>query len=281
MPLSQEDKDWFTDALSKQKTDLENSMKNTAFHQGKRLSRLEHAFNLISRAARSTIVATAKKDHDALLRAMFDNADLLLIPPFESGARKAVSCDIGAVQTLVGQVDPMYDVELNRSVGFRLVHKSRSAQVRRKAGAAVLQKLKSEAPKKLGLNIQYDKPWELRVAQTQAHKFLKGLQDGSGGLITSVGAKGGFLSANGVRLAPEFLVPMPHRWPALYKLIASRIRNLGNRQASTADTGALTEVFESEFAADQGVVDLETLDVNDYDAGLDEDDRMSDLQGGK
>jgi hypothetical protein len=172
MPLMKEDKDWLTSALDKQKTDLQDGFKETANKLGKRVSRLEHALLLVSRAARLVVVGNVKRGHAALLRRMFDDADLLLIPPYSAGSRQAVSCDTSQVQAFISEHNPSYDVELNRNVGFRLVHKSHSAQVHRKAAASLLQKLKKAAPEKLGLNLQYDKPWELRTAQTAAFKFL-------------------------------------------------------------------------------------------------------------
>ncbi len=280
MVLTQEDKDWFTNALDKQKTDLQDGFKETANQLGKRVSRLEHAFSLVSRAARSAVVESAKKDHEALLRQMFDGADLLLIPPYEAGTRKAVSCDAASAQAFVSQYDPNFEVELNRTAGFRLVHKSRSAQVRRKAGATLIQKLKNEAPAKLGLNIQYDKPWELRVAQTAAHKFLRGLKDNSGGLVTATSAKGGFLVLNGVRLAPEYLVPRPHRWDTLFRQVLQKIRSWGHRMPSSTDLGLLTDLFGTEFAADRGVFDLDSLDVHEFDGGLDDETSHGTLHGG-
>jgi hypothetical protein len=271
MPFTQEDKDWLQQTLDNQRDSLKNVFKDAVTQLGKRTSRLEHAVTLVTRAARSVVIDKAKKEHDALLRHMFDAADLLLIPPFESGSRKSFSCDIAQVEQFVHQHDKMYDVELNRNVGYRLIHKSRSAQIRRKAGAALIQKLKNEAPSKLGLNIQYDKPWELRVAQTAAHKFLRSLADNGDGLVTSTRAHGGYLVVNGVRIAPEFLIPAPARWNVLIDAVLQKIRSWGNRLPSSPEAGILSVVFEAEFAADRGVIDITDLQVDEYGDGMDVD----------
>jgi hypothetical protein len=271
MPFTQEDKDWLKETLNAQKDDLKTVFKDAVSQLGKRTTRLEHAFTLVTRAARSVVIDKAKKDHDALLRRMFDDADLLLIPPFESGSRKNFTCDIAQVEQFVHGYDKMYDVELNRNVGYRLIHKSRSAQIRRKAGASLLQKLKKEAPSKLGLNIQYDKPWELRATQTAAHKFLRSLADNGQGLVTSTKVQGGYLVVNGARIAPEYLIPAPGRWGVLFDAVLQKIRSGGSRAPASPESGVLSVVFEAEFAADRGVIDLSALQVDDYGDGMELD----------
>jgi hypothetical protein len=271
MTLTQEDKDWLRDALKQTKTDLEQSMKTAVFSIGKKVSRLEHALNLVSRAARTAVVERAKKEHGDLLRQMFDDANLLLLAPMGTGgdgvrARGPVGCDTEKVAAFVKEYDDGFDVELNRTVGFRLVHKSRSAQVRRKAAASLLRHGKGPALDTLGLNLQYDKSWELRQKQAQAHKFLTALKNDSGGLIHTKTVKGGFLEANNIRLAPEYLVPQPHRWGNLIKLVLHKIRGWGSRApGAAADVGMLTDVFGVEFAADFGVFDLDDLPLADYE----------------
>jgi hypothetical protein len=265
MPLTQEDKEWFREALNETKKELHDAINDSTADLGKRVARLEHAFSLLSRSARFEVVERAKKEHGLLLRQMFDEAALLLIPPFNSGSRAAVRCSMKQVQDLVKQHDEDYEVELNKSVGYRLVHNSRSAQTRRKAGASLLRALKQEAPDKLGLNVQYDKPWELRGVQTTAHKFLKSLKNDSGGLVTSATVRGGFLLVNDLRLAPEFLGPSTSRWGNLFPIILKKIRGWGSRPPASVDTGLLTDVFGAEFAADRGVVDLDDLPLSDYE----------------
>jgi hypothetical protein len=273
MTLTKEDKDWFADALKKTKHDLQQSFHNATSELGKRVYRLEHAFNLVSRAARSQAVEKAKNEHASLLRCMFDKADLLLIPPFEGGARKMVIRDTAAVQSLVAEYDDKYEVELNKTMGYRLVHTSRSAQVCRKAGASMIKHMKKEAMEKLGLVLQYDKPWELRLRQTAAHKFLSGLKSIGGTLVSDVTVKAGFLVVNGVRLAPEYLVPEQHRWDALQKLVLQKICSWGSRVPTSTDVGLLTDFSRAEYAADRGIFDLDTLSLNDYGDGASEEAR--------
>ncbi len=280
MPLTQEDKDWFKQVLDKQRDDLKDDFNKTANLLGKRVARLEHAFSLVSRAARSAIVEAAKKEHDARLREMFDGADLLLIPPYEGGARRKVPCDIATVRNFITEHDPNFEVELNRQVGFRLVHKSRSAQVRRKAAASLLRKLKPTAPDALGLNCQYDKSWELRTVQTSAHKFLRGLKEHSDGLVTETSAKGGFLVVNGVRMAAEYLVPHRQRWNGLFRAVYQKIRGWGTRTPVSTDVGLMNDIFGAEFAADHGVFEIDSLDINEFEGGvIDDDDAMHGVGG--
>ncbi len=273
MTLTKEDKDWFTDALKQTKQDLQQSIQDATSDLGKRVSRLEHAFNLVSRAARSQVVERAKNEHSALLRRMFDEADMLLIPPFDAGARKMVMRDTAKVQALVAQYDANYKVKLNKTLGYRLVHKSRSAQLRRKNGASLLKHMKKEAMYQLGLVLQYDKPWELRVKQTAAYKFLSGLKTAGGSLISETAVKGGFLVVNGLRLAPEYLVPEQHRWDGLQKLVLQKIRGWGGRAPISTDVGLLTDVFGAEYAADHGVFKIGDLHLSDYGDGALEDAR--------
>jgi hypothetical protein len=271
MPLTMEDKDWFKDLMAEQKQDLEKSFKQATSETGKRVSRLEHAFSLVSRAARSCIVERAKEKHATLLRCMFDDGDLLLIPPFEGGQRKVVTCEMNDVRAMVKKYAEGYDVELNRQYGFRLVHGSRSAQVRRKAAAGLLKKMKKEALQELGLVMQYDKPFELRTMQSTAHKFLGGIKKGGGSLISSTKVHSGFLLANEVRIAPEYLVPHQHRWEQLQQLVLAKVCSWGSRTPTSSDMGVMTDVFGAEFAADQGVFELEALPLADYGGSDDED----------
>ncbi len=270
MALTKEDKEWIVNALNQTKTDIENTMKTSMFTMGKKVCRLEHAFSLISRAARTAVVDRAKKEHADQLRQMFDDANLLLIAPMSAGhdgvrARGPVGCDTTKIAAFVRQYDEGFDVELNRTVGFRLIHKSRSAQVRRKAAAKLLKHAKEDAKTQLGLNLQYDKSWELRQTQTHAHKFLTTLMNDGGGLVRTKSVKG-YLEVNDIRLAPEYLVPQSHRWGNLIKLVLQKIRGWGSRvPLAASDVGLMSDVFGAEYAADHGVFDLDDLPLSDYE----------------
>jgi hypothetical protein len=78
--------------------------------------------------------------------------------------------------------------------------------------------------------------------------------------------RAGFIMANGVRLAPEYLVPSLHRWRNLVEYILGKIRSWGGRPPTGYDLGVVTDVFEAEFAADRGIFDLSELVVEE---GLD------------
>jgi hypothetical protein len=272
MSLTQTDKDWFSQQLKDVKTDIENTMKTAVFEMGKRVSRIEHAFSLVSRAARAEIVERAKKDHESLVKQMFDDANLLLLAPMSAGgdgvrARGPVSRDEAAISAFIKEFNSDFDVELNKTVGYRLVHKSRSAQVRRKAAASVLRHGKDRAREELGLQLQYDKSWELRTAQSHAHRFMSALKDAGGDLVKSKGVSKGFLIVNDVRLAPEYLVPRMARWDGLIKLVLQKLRGWGNRQpvSLSADVGVMSDVFGAEYAADRGIFDINDLQLTSYD----------------
>jgi hypothetical protein len=286
MTLTQEDKTWLADALKSTKSDLCTAITNTETKLGsaisgigKRTSRLEHAFSLLSRAARTGVVEHAKRQHETLLQRMFDDANLLLISPLHAGhdgrmVRGPVGCDVNKIKEFVDKYATGFDVELNKTVGFRLVHSSRSAQVRRKAAAGLLKHAKKDAEDELGLSLQYDKPWDLREKQTLAHKFLAALKNNSGGVVVSKTVKSGFLVVNDIRLAPEYLVPKMHRWDNLLKLVLQKVRGWGNRAPLSPETGAMADVFGAEYAADHGVFDLDALPLNNYGDGWSDDDDM-------
>ncbi len=267
--LTQEDKEWIKSAF-------ETSMKSlTERHQalGKRVNRTEQAFDELARVARQSAVDAAKKNHAKLVQEMFDRSDVLALPSLvDDGGGKMtrgpVPCDSSRVETFFANYDGDYEVELAPKLGFRLVHKSRSAQRRRKDGGHILKHAKADALEKLGLHLQYDKPFGLREIQGKAQKFLAALKREGKGVVSSVGAKGGYLHANDVRLAPEYLVPSAHRWNGLVGQVLTKIRGWGSRAPNAPDTGVMFDVFGFEYAADQGVFDLSEFP-------LDEDEHMA------
>jgi hypothetical protein len=278
MSLQQADKDWFRDTLSSEISKLNTSINKL----GKRVVRLESAFGLLARAARTSVIDAAKKNHAKLVDQMFRDSDMLVLPKLETGgdgkkARGLVKCDSAAVSTLIGRYNDDFEVELAK-VGFRLVHNSRSAQRRRKEAAELLKGAKAAVEKDLGMILQYDKPYELREIQTAAHKFLALVKRLGGPAVTETGVKGGYLLINGVRLAPEFLVPKAHRWKALADYAVEKVRAWGSRPPSSCDVGVMYDVFGQQYAADVGVFDLEEVRVESdefgFEAGVD------DLMGG-
>jgi hypothetical protein len=270
MPLTQEDKDW----LSTKFESFENSLKSltTSHHaMGKRVTRVEHAFDELSRLARLKVVEAAKKNHARLVQEMFDGSEILAVPSLvdgeEGGAkvRGAIPCDVGKVEGFLSGYGGEYDVELAPKLGFRLVHTSRSAQKRRKDGGHILKNAKEDAKTKLGLHLQYDKPFELRVIQGKAQKFLASLKREGRGLVVSTSARGGCVYANDVRLAPEYLVPEMHRWNGLIAQILTKIPGWGTRVPNSPNNGVMYDMFGFEFAADQGIFDLADVRSDDYE----------------
>jgi hypothetical protein len=170
------------------------------------------------------------------------------------------------VQNFVNQYNDDFEVELAK-VGFRLVHASRSSQRRRKEAAELLKRAREELKAKLQLQLQYDKPYELREIQTAAFKFLALLKKLGGDLVKEKTVRGGFLTVDGVRLAPEYLVPSMQRWKPLAEYVLGKIREWGSRPPSGVDSGVFTEVFGIEYAADHGVFGLESVVAEGGDVG--------------
>jgi hypothetical protein len=256
MALTQADKDWIKDALKQQTQALDTSIDKL----GKRVFRLETAFGLLARASRAAIVSGAKKNHARLLDTMFNTSDLLALPLVQADGsgqrvRQKVRCDARAVEEVMAKHNDEFEVELTK-VGFRLVHSSRSSQRRRKEAAEVLKRARDDFKEGLQLQLQYDKPYELREIQTAAFKFLALLKKLGGELIKEKSVRGGFLIVDGVRLAPEYLVPRMPRWKSLAEFVLERIRGWGGRPPTGVDEGFFTDVFGAEFAADHGVFEL-------------------------
>ncbi len=267
MVLTKEDKEWIQNAFQTALGNTEFSLKSALEKQGKRVTRVEEAFGVISRAARTVIVENARKNHARLVQEMFDGSDILAVPLLSSAEaggrpRGMPSCELAAVQDFAdGVAADEYDVELAPKLGFRLVHKSRSSQKRRKSGAQVLKHGKERAKETLQLHLQYDKPFELRKIQGLAQKFASKLKKSGDGLVSSAEVRGGFLAVNKVRLAPEYLVPQMHRWEALIGITLDRVRNWGSATPASTELGFLFDVFGSEFATDAGVIELDEIDV--------------------
>jgi hypothetical protein len=276
MSLKEADKEWFRTELSTTKNDITTewgktvtALNTTITSLGKRVVRLEHAFGLLAGAARSAVVEGAKKNHARLLEKMFEDSDLVALPPVEKGsdgrhARAALGCDIEAVKEATKRYGEDFEVEIAK-VGFRLVHKSRSAQRRRREAAEFLKAAKKPFEANLGLLLQYDKPYELREIQTSGHKFLALVKKLGGTVVAETSVKSGFLLVNGVRIAPEYLVPKKHRWKDLADHLVSKVRGWGSRPPGVTDMGVMTDVFGEQFAADAGVFDLNEIVVEEED----------------
>ncbi len=277
MPL--DDSDWvkmgelfdkklkpFADSITKLQGDMS--------HAGKRIQRLETGFDRLASASRRKIVDAARKDHDRLLRGMFDDAHLVALPPlieddptrrFQRHQAKCLPGDVTrAIKEAVGD-DFLFDVELAKPAGFRIILSSRSPQTRRSIAARIIKHAK-DALKELELHIQYDKPFELREIQRSAHKFLHVVEKRGGAAITSKEVRQGYLVVNGFRLAPECLVPSNGRWDHLADLVKDKLRHTRSTTFQPED-GIMADVFGSVYAADHGVVSLDEIVLEDDEEG--------------
>jgi hypothetical protein len=72
---------------------------------------------------------------------------------------------------------------------------------------------------------------------------------------------------NGVRIAPEYLVPGPGRWDQLADLVVQKIKSWKGRSLVNPEGGALTDMFGYAFAADYGVIELDDIVVEE-DEGM-------------
>ncbi len=79
--------------------------------------------------------------------------------------------------------------------------------------------------------------------------------------------KSGFLLVNGVRIAPEYLVPQQHRWKDIADHLVGKIRGWGSCPPVGVNVGVMTDVFGEQYAADYGLFELGEVVVNDKDAG--------------
>jgi hypothetical protein len=278
MPLDQADKDWIVDAMQKaveNKTkELEQKLDNLGPNLGKRVDRLESAFGLMARAARTALVSGAKQRHEQALRGMFDDSALLLIPPLQEDqlgkmSRTPVSCTREQVQAFVADCDaevPL-EVELAKPTGFRILVSSFSPQTRRRVAAQFVKDCKKKALDDLNLLLQYDKPFEIRNLQRSAHKLLGIVKSISNGAVTKKSVKGGYLYVNDVRLAPEYLVPDSSRWDTFAGTLAEVVRQWrGKPPGNYPKDGLLYDLFGAEFAAGCGVFDLNDVQSEDVDA---------------
>jgi hypothetical protein len=260
--MTLDDQDW-----EKMEKLLDKKLNNV----GKRVTRLETGFNLTARFLRMSVVETAKEKHDHLLRAMFSESSLLVLSPLVEGtegkvSRPTVSCSLTDVTDVFDGVPELgggkvkYEIEAT-DTGFRLLMASWSPQTRRKAAASFIKHGREPLQKQLGLYLQYDKPYELRMMQREAYKFLAVLQKRGGAAIQGKELNKGFVVVNGVRLAPEYLVPGPRAWDKLADNAVEKLRTARGR--AQPPEGIMTDVFGFYFAADKGVVDLEEVVVED------------------
>jgi hypothetical protein len=282
MPLDDKDKEWIsnamTNALSSQFQTFEQNMDrkfgDVTKSLGKRVDRLELAFGQIARVARTSLVSGARENHNQVLRGMFDESSLLLVPPLQQDqggkmVRSPSTVSLRQVQDLVAGYgsEVRLEVEHAKPTGFRVLVGSFSPQTRRRVAAQFVRDCKKQVMDDLQLLVQYDKPYELREMQRSAHKFLSMVKNAAGGGVTSKAVKGGFLLINDVKLAPEFLVPDSSRWEGLAGLLGEKIRRWhGKQPAYISKDGAFFEIFAAEYAAGRGVFDLSDM------AGEDDDD---------
>jgi hypothetical protein len=274
MPLDSADWEKMKELLKEQKIELEKSFNATVAKYGKRIKRLEAAFSQVASVARATLVTGAKKEHSAALQKMFDKSALLLLPPLEPGqdgkfARSPSKHSVDDIKKFVNElsVEVPCEIELAKPTGFRLLLCSYSAQTRRRVAAQFIKTYKEKFKDSLGLLLQYDKPLEIRTLQRSAHKFLALIKDKSGGAVQEKTVQGGFLIVNGVRLAPEYLVPDVGRWESFSTYIVDGIRKWRGKVPlyNTAD-GVFFGQFGAEFAASRGVFELSDLEHDEDDA---------------
>jgi hypothetical protein len=244
---------------------------------GKRMVRVETAFSMIAGVARKVVTSEARSQHDRLLRETFDKSNLLALPqladnPKGSKSRVAVTCSADDVKTLIASEirdgdDTSFEVEMAKPAGFRILISSCSAQARRRVAAGIIKYCKGPMSEKLNLHLQYDKPYELRMLQKKAHQFLGTVKKRGGSEVTSTEAKKGFLLVNGIRVAPEYLVPDNRHWEKLAELVKSKMRGLRGPQAIVPELGFLYDVFGAALASDRGIFDLEEIPLDEEEFG--------------
>jgi hypothetical protein len=101
-----------------------------------------------------------------------------------------------------------------------------------------------------------------------AHRFLAMVKQGSGGAIRDKSVQGGFMVVNGVRLAPEYLVPDVGRWDSFSRVVIDGIRKWrGKVPLYNTSDGIFFAQFGAEYAAGRRVFKL-------ADIVLEEDDYM-------
>jgi hypothetical protein len=256
MPL--DDSDW-----EKMEKLLDKKLNNV----GKRVSRLETGFSMSARFQRMLVVEAVKEKHDRALRGMFDESSLLVVSPLLEGddgrmTRPVPRCTredvLGVLDAVPELSTAKFEIEATE-VGFRLLMASWSPQTRRKSAALLISKGRGPLKDKLGVFLQYDKPYVLRAMQKEAYKFLSVLKRRGSQYITTKELKSGFIVINGVRLAPEYLVPGPSYWDRLADVTIEKVRSWKGHPPPSPTTGVLTDVFGAAYAAFKGVVDLEDV----------------------
>jgi hypothetical protein len=268
MPLSKEDLDAIGQLFDARVKLIEDRFTDSLQKMGKRVDRLEAGFSEMTRVARSAVTTKAREKHDGLLRAMFDESTLVAVPPLQEDqhgkfSRPAAPCTIDDVTNKLSNLtgdEVKFEVEPT-NVGYRILLASFSSQTRRKNAAKIIQTAKKELKDSLGLLLQYDKPYELRMMQKQAYKFLSVLEKRANGAVKKKQLKNGYLVINDVRIAPEYLVPGNGRWDELADVVISKIRAWRGKPPSGVETGVLTDVFGLAYAEDFGVFDLGNLEM--------------------
>jgi hypothetical protein len=201
---------------------------------------------------------------------MFDESTLVAVPPLHEDqhgifSRPAAPCTqadvLNKLSNLIGE-EFKFEVETTK-VGYRILLANFSAQSRRKNAARLIQLAKDDLKDTLGLLLQYDKPHELCFLQRDAHKFLSVVQKRSKGAVRSKQLKGGFLVINGVRIAPEYLVPSHARWDELADAIIERVCTWKDNVPLSPETSILTDYFGYVFAANKGIFDLDGIMVDE------------------
>jgi hypothetical protein len=260
MPLTKEDLESIGNLFDAKVKAIKDDFTAAINKMGKRVQRLEDVVTDMARAARRAVTASAKVNHDRLLRAMFDESTLVAVPPLQEDAngklsRPTAACTIDNLRNKLQNTVSNVKFELEPTkVGFRILLSSFSSQMRRQSAAKIIKDAKKEVTDSLNLLLQYDKPYELRILQKEAHKFLAALKKRSNGRVESKVLKDGFLVVNGVRIAPEYLVPGPGRWDELAEAVIQKMASWRGKPLQNVEYGVLTDYFGSVFAEEKGVI---------------------------
>jgi hypothetical protein len=215
-------------------------------------------------------VEAVKDKHDRVLRAMFNESALLVVSPLVEGkegklSRPVPACSQGNITAIIADIPDLqefkYEIEPT-DAGFRLLMASWSPQTGRRAAVSFIKHVREPLKQKLGLYLQYDKPYELRTTQREAYKFLSVVKKVGGTAVDSKVLKGGFIDINGVRFAPEYLVLGPAYWDKLAAEVVHKIKSWKGRTPSSPEGGVMTETFENYYAAYKGVIDLDNIEVH-------------------
>jgi hypothetical protein len=192
MPLTAADLEAIGRLFDDKVKSIKDSFTASLDQMGKRVQRLEAGFSVISRVARTTVTALAKEKHDRLLRLMFDESTLVAVPPLSEDQNGKFFCPVAAcslndvkakISNIVGD-EVKFEVKAT-NVGYRVMMASFSPQTRRKYAAKIVHDVRKDMNDSLGLYLQYDRPYELRMLQKEAYKFLSVLKKRGGDLIAS------------------------------------------------------------------------------------------------